>query len=214
MIPHVTFHPAGQNTIRVQVPDQYTQSGNIDHIKVEGVSASTTPASFRNPPHFMSLIPDYGSGSIGIGEQNLRDAEYETAAVIDHYFYQDNVAPFLCVRIMQRFSFSNPSPSFVSSCVTAFRTGTFSSGTEIFGSGYYGSLEAMLASILLDKESTEGAILASPESGSIREPILKLTNLLRSMQYQTAIPTTLIGDPMQTAWNTKLWKIDEKIGHG
>jgi uncharacterized protein (DUF1501 family) len=203
---------AGQNTIRVQVPDQYTQSGNIDHLKVEGVSASTSPSSFRNPPHFMSLIPDYGSDAIG--EQNLRDAEYETAAVLDHYFYQDNVAPFLCVRIMQRFSFSNPSPRFVASCVNAFRTGSYSSGTEIFGSGSYGSLEAMLASILLDNESTEGAIAVSPEAGSLREPMLKLTNLMRSMDYQTSIPTNHVGDPMQTTWNTKLWKIDEKIGQG
>lgn len=203
---------AGQNTIRVQVPGSFTLSGNIDHIKVEGVTAPSSPSSFRNPPHFMSLIPDYGS--YAVGEQTLRDAEYETAAVLDHYFYQDNVAPFLCVRVIQRFSFSNPSPRFVANCVDAFRTGLYTSGTETFGNGSYGNLEAMAASIFLDIEATEGASAASPDAGSLREPMLKLTNLMRSMDYRTAIPTTLVGDPMQTTWNIKLWQIDEKLGHG
>ncbi len=112
------------------------------------------------------LIPDYSPG--GVGEQNLRDAQYETDAVLDTYFFQDNVAPFICIRLLQRFGFSNPSPRFVASCVKAFRTGLFTSGLEIFGSGEYGSLEAMAASIFLDKEATEVAISSDPAYGSIR----------------------------------------------
>ena len=160
----------------------------------------------------MSLIPDYCSGRIG--ERNLRDAQYETEAVLDHYFYQYNVAPFICVRVMQRFSFSNPSPRFISSCVEAFRTGLYTSEATTFGSGKYGSLEAMAASILLDSEATEGAISADPSSGSMREPILKLMNLMRSMDYQTSLPTPIDGALIQTTYNVKLWEIDEKIGHG
>lgn len=145
---------------------------------------------------------------------NLRDAEYETSAVLDHYFYQDNVAPFLCIRIMQRFGFSNPSPRFVTQCVAAFRSGLYTSSSETFGDGRYGSLEALIASVLLDKEATEGAVSADPSYGSIREPILKVLNLMRSFEYQTHIPTTLDGPPMQTTYSVKLWQIDEKIGHG
>ena len=157
----------------------------------------------------------YISGrSGGVWEQNLRDAQYETDAVLDHYFYHGNVAPFMCIRTMQRFSFSNPSPRFVASCVEAFRTGLYTSGSVIFGSGEYGSLEAMAASIILDKEATEGAISSDPSYGSIREPMLKVTHLMRSMDYQTSIPTTKDGAPMQTTYNVKLWKIDEKIGQG
>ena len=167
-------------------------------------------ASFRNPPHFVGLIPAYQSYS----EMDLRDAQYETDAVLDDYFYHDNVAPFLCIRIMQRFSFSNPSPKFISRCVNAFRTGSYSSGGEVFGSGDYGSLEALVASIVLDKEATEDAITADPSHGSQKEPMLKLTQLMRSMDYQTHLPTTLDGNPMQTTYNTKIWQIVEKIGHG
>ncbi len=201
----------GQNTIRVQLPPKYTAGPNIDHLRVEGLALSSS-ASFRNPPHFMSLIPDYSSGRIG--ERDLRDAQYETEAVLDHYFYQNNVAPFLCVRIMQRFSFSNPSPRFVASCVEAFRAGLYNSGSSTFGSSKYGSLEAVVAAILLDREATEGAVSVDPSYGSIREPILRLMNLMRSMDYQTAMPTPADGTSLQTTYNVKLWKIDEKIGQG
>lgn len=34
------------------------------------------------------------------------------------------------------------------------------------------------------------------------------------MDYQTSLPTTLDGPPMQTSYNVKLWEIDEKIGQG
>jgi uncharacterized protein (DUF1501 family) len=200
---------AGANTVRIEqfhVGRRRTHS-NIDHLKVEGVPASTSTSSFRNPPTFMGLIPEKD----GKTELNLRDAQYETEAVLDHYFYQDNTAPFLCVRVMQRFSFSNPSPRFVKSCVDAFRTGTYTSGLETFGNGDYGSLEAMAASIFLDREATDGAAVSDPSAGSIREPILKVLHLMRSMEYQTEIPVRP-GTPMQADYNVRLWRMDDKIG--
>jgi uncharacterized protein (DUF1800 family) len=159
------------------------------------------------------LIPDYTSVG-GLGEFNLRDAQYQTEAVIDNYFYQDNVAPFLCTRVMQRFSFSNPLPRYVKSCVDAFRSGQYPSGSETFGDLKYGNLEAMAAAIFLDKEATGVAVSADPSYGSVREPILKVINLMRSMDYQTAIPTGLAGNPIQTTYNVKLWEMSEKIGQG
>lgn len=130
--------------------------------------------------------------------------------MLDHYFYQDNVAPFMCIRFMQRFSFSNPSPRFVGRCVSAFTTGLFSSGSETFGSGDYGSLEAMIAAILLDDEATNSAIASDPSYGSMREPILKLIHLMRSMQYTPGFTD----DALQTSYNVKFWKIDQKLGQG
>lgn len=80
---------AGQNNIKVQIPSGYSSGPNIDNMKVEGYTKSPpVVSSFRNPPHFMSLISDYSP--YGIGEQTLRDAQYETDAVLDHYFYEDN----------------------------------------------------------------------------------------------------------------------------
>ncbi|KAL7538193.1 hypothetical protein ACHAXR_008355 [Thalassiosira sp. AJA248-18] len=163
--------------------------GDVDQSTV----LSGSNISFRNVPHFTSLI---GVGSRG-GEQNLRNAQYESDAVLEHYFYHDNVAPFLCTRIMQRFSFSNPSPRYVASCVEAFRSGSYSSGGEIFGSGEYGNLEAMAASILLDREATDVAVTSDPSFGSLMEPMIKNGDI-----------------PMSRDFQVRLWEIDKKIGQG
>lgn len=174
----------------------------------------TCYANIYNNLFFAAVIPDATEWPYAPGEATLRDAQYETKAVLDHYFYQDNVAPFLCVRIMQRFQFSNPSPRFVGNCVKAFRTGLYESGSHTFGNGEYGNLEAMVASIVLDKEATDNGSASDPSFGSMTAPILKVLHLMRSMEYATSLPTTLAGDPMQTTYNTKLWKIVDKIGDG
>jgi len=185
----------------------------IRNVETGEVSMDSTSPSFRNPPHFMSLISDmYWSNPQGIGEQTLRDAQYETDAVIDHYFYHKNTAPFLCTRIMQRFGFSNPSPRYVRSCVEAFRSGSYFSGDVDFGSGDYGSLEAMVAAILLSKEATEPSLLADPSYGSIREPMLKVIALMRSMEYNTKLPTFLYGPAMSKSFPVRLKNMVKKIG--
>ena len=66
--------------------------------------AGATMLGFRNPPGFLN-----------IGFREKRDAIYETDAVLETYFYNDNVGPFLATRLIQRFGISNPSPRFVKS---------------------------------------------------------------------------------------------------
>ena len=63
--------------------------------------------SFRNPPSFINMA-----------QHEPRDAMYETDAVLENYFYHDNVAPFLAYRIIQRFGVSNPSPRYIESVAT------------------------------------------------------------------------------------------------
>jgi len=119
---------------------------------------------FRNPPHFISfIVPD------------IRDAAYETDAVLDHYFFHDNVAPFLATRIIQRFGISNPSPRYVQQVARAFTDGYYMSNVEIsFGDNKYGSLSALLAATLLDQEARSVVLDVDPTSGSLREPMIKL----------------------------------------
>lgn len=57
---------------------------------------------FRNPPTFLNL-----------GFREKRDAIYESDAVLENYFYHDNVGPFLALRLIQRFGISNPSPRYI-----------------------------------------------------------------------------------------------------
>ena len=98
-----------------------------------------TGYSFRNLPQFMSLI---------LNEVTIRDAQYETDAVLDHYFYHDNTAPFIARRLIHRLVLSNPSPRYIKSVATAFRTGRY---LYEFGTGEYGDLASTVAAIYLDR---------------------------------------------------------------
>ena len=131
--------------------------------------------AFRNTPSFYGDNPD------------LKDALYETDAGLDHYFYHHNTAPFLSLRFIQRFGISNPSPRFVKAVSKAFQTGRYhlsSSKDDIyFGNGKYGDLSAMVAAILLDSESRDTLLDFDASFGSIREPVIKVISLMRSMAY-------------------------------
>jgi len=130
--------------------------------------------TFSHDPSFLpSFRPDL----------TRRDARYETEATLDNYFYQDNTAPFLSIRFIQRFVSSNPSPRYVAAVATAFRSGSYKFGGVTFGTGAYGDLAATMAAVILDREARSISVDADPSSGFIREPLLRLTSLLRSMEF-------------------------------
>ena len=131
--------------------------------------------SFRNPPHMISFT-----------NPELRDAHYETDAGLDQYFYHRNTAPFLAIRFTQRLGISNPSPRYVKSIATAFRSGTYvdnESGIR-FGSGSYGDLSALVAAALLDNEARSVVLDADPTYGSVLEPFLKFLRVMRSLDFK------------------------------
>ena len=147
---------------------------------------------FRNPPHFMSFH-----------EQDRRDQEYETDAVIDQYFYHKNAAPFLALRLIQRFGISNPSPHYIKAVATAFQTGLYESQSIQFGDEKYGDMKATVAAILLHQEARSVVLDADPSYGSLREPLLKLVHLMRSLEFQ----------PSSNYYShVKMIGVDEKIG--
>mmetsp|Transcript_27131 Transcript_27131/g.41641 ORF Transcript_27131/g.41641 Transcript_27131/m.41641 type:complete len:739 (-) Transcript_27131:168-2384(-) len=140
-------------------------------------------------------------------DRTIRDAQYETEAVLDSYFYHNNIGPFIGIRLCQRFGFSNPSPNFVERITKAFETGTFTptnGGGPSFGSGKYGDLAAMVAAVLLDEEATTDYLDMDPSHGSVREPLLKYIHVLRSLEFKSFGDLNL---PF-----IELSKLDEKIG--
>jgi uncharacterized protein (DUF1501 family)/uncharacterized protein (DUF1800 family) len=157
--------------------------------------------SFRNAPHFMSFLFSettnrYVPGlfifayrvicRLSINRFTLRrDARYETEATLDHYFYQDNTAPFLSKRLIQRFVSSNPSPRYVKAVAMAFRSGSYHFGGFTFGNGLYGDLAATMAAVILDREARSVTVDADPSSGFIREPLLRFISLMRSMEFHS-----------------------------
>lgn len=133
------------------------------------------PLVMRNPLSFFDLV-----------KPETRDAYYETEAVIDHYMHHPNAAPFISMQLIQHIcGIANPSPSFVLRVSRAFVSGQYISSNGItFGTGKLSDMKAIVAAILLDQEATANVLDADPVSGGIKEPIIKILQFLRSMEYQ------------------------------
>ena len=124
----------------------------------------------------------------------VSDAQYETEATLDHYFYHDNTPPFIALRLIQRLVTSNPSPLYVETVANAFKSGTYSKGAKLFGEGKYGDLASTFAAIYLDDAARNVLLDADISNGSLREPILKVLALMRSMDFTSNSPVTVMTD--------------------
>ena len=93
--------------------------------------------AFRSPPSF------YDNASTA----DVKQAQDETDAALDHYFYHTNTAPFISLRLIQRFGISNPSPRFIKTVAESFKFGIYEAHVLgiPFGSGTYGDLGATVA---------------------------------------------------------------------
>jgi len=151
------------------------------------VQIDSSALSFRNPPQFLNPAV-----------REPRDAIYETDAVLEHYFRHPNVAPFLALRLIQRFGLSNPSPQYVNAVATAFSSGSYSIFGQNFGSGEYGDLAATVSAIIMHDEARNPLLDADPTAGSFREPMVKIISFMRAMELeQAAIAPDLVLVDMQ-----------------
>ncbi|MDO9235708.1 MAG: DUF1800 domain-containing protein [Aquabacterium sp.] len=94
--------------------------------------------------------------------------EDDLKATLDTLSKHPNVGPFIGKQLIQRMVTSNPSPAYVQRVTNAF---TASSG----------SLQAMVRAILLDPEARDMSAISSNTFGKVREPILRLSALMRSV---------------------------------
>jgi len=123
-----------------------------------------------------------------------RDAQYETEATLDHYFYHDNTAPFIATRMIQRLTTSNPTPRYIETVSNAFKSGYYTAGNTSFGSGKYGDLAATFAAIYLDSAARSVLLDKDTSSGTLREPVVKVVAAMRSMEFVSKYPVTVIHD--------------------
>ena len=80
-------------------------------------------------------------------EQAIRD---DIDYVLEQLFQHENTPPFVARQMIQRFTLSNPSPSYIYDVAQAFKNGVYTSGANTFGqSGDRGNLEAVIAAVLL-----------------------------------------------------------------
>ena len=102
------------------------------------------------------------------GEQDLDQA-------LDILFQHPNLGPFLARQLIQRFVTSNPSPGYIYRVAQVF---------DDNGAGVRGDLRATLRAVLLDYEARSPDLLADAGFGKLREPVLRMSHLLRALRIR------------------------------
>lgn len=115
-----------------------------------------------------------------------QSADQDLKATLDTIFNHPNVGPFFCKQMIQRLVTSNPSPGYVYRVVSVFNDN---------GQGVRGDLKAVVRAILMDYDA-RGSASAAQGAGKQREPVLRVTNLLRAFDATST-------DAIVTAGNFK-----------
>jgi uncharacterized protein (DUF1800 family) len=103
---------------------------------------------------------------------------------LDLLFHHPNTPPFVSRQLIQRLVTANPSPAYVYRVAQRF---------ENNGSGVRGDLGAVVRAILTDYEARSPAVIDDPGYGKLREPLLRLTGLLRSFNATSASGHYIVG---------------------
>jgi uncharacterized protein (DUF1800 family) len=140
---------------------------------------SGNPNAFRSaPPDYIASLQLYpafhddGAKRI-VGGVNLPAAQggaKDLQLTLDALFEHANTPPFIARHLIQRLVTSNPSPAYVYRVAARFRDN---------GAGRRGDLAATVRAVLTDYEARSPALLANVGHGKLKEPLLRLTALLR-----------------------------------
>ena len=102
-------------------------------------------------------------------------AEKDLDDAVHNVFAHPNTGPFIGKQLIQKLVTGNPSPAYVQRVAAVFNNN---------GSGVRGDLKAVVRAILLDSEA-RGAAKTAPDFGSLREPVLMITSLIRALNGVT-----------------------------
>lgn len=117
---------------------------------------------------------------VTIPAQTTADPAQSMRLALDRLATHPNTAPFISKQLIQRLVTSNPSPAYVARVTAVFRSSN-------------GSLRSVVKAILTDAEArtpaTSGVSMAS--YGKLREPVLRLTQLLRAIPHTSTMYATM-----------------------
>ncbi|NHQ84509.1 DUF1800 domain-containing protein [Iodobacter sp. HSC-16F04] len=105
-------------------------------------------------------------------------------------FNHPNVGPFIGKQLIQRFVCSNPSPAYIARVAAAFN-GNGTSGR--------GDMKNVISAILLDPEARQapdGNVFA----GKHREPMIRLVQLIRTLDYRSPDGAWRLGNTTDPGW--------------
>ena len=111
---------------------------------------------------------------VTIAPQTKPDSVGDLKIALDTLFNNPSVGPFVGKQLIQRLVTSNPSPAYVARVATVFNDN---------GKGVRGDMTSVWKSILLDPEARN--VNASPTYGKVREPLLRLSGMLRAFNAQS-----------------------------
>jgi len=143
--------------------------------------SGTTPPHYiwgpRQEMNSMVQYPSYhdtGAKQIlnGITIPAGQTGEQDLAQALDVIFNHPNIGPMIARQLIQRFVTSNPSPGYVYRIASVFNDN---------GAGVRGDLWATLKALLLDYEARSPLLLSNEGFGKQREPVLRISHMLRSL---------------------------------
>jgi len=125
----------------------------------------------------MRLYPNYHDNSAKtiVGGRTLpanQGGAKDLSDTLDALCNHPNTAPFICRQLIQRLVTSNPSPGYVYRVASVFANN---------GRGTRGDLGAVVRAILTDPEARSRDAANQPTFGKLREPVLRVTAMLRSL---------------------------------
>jgi uncharacterized protein (DUF1800 family) len=121
----------------------------------------------------LSYSGDYSPSSTDIkilpanqgGAKDISDA-------LNQIYNHPNTGPFISKQLIQRLVTDNPSPGYVYRVSKVFADN---------GNGIRGDMRAVVRAILLDYEARSPQVLTLPGYGKLREPVLRVTALVRAL---------------------------------
>ena len=132
-------------------------------------AASYVTPMIAYPTFHSTSAKTFLSTTIAASTTSNPTAELKTA--LDAIFAHPNVGPFIGKQLIQRLVTSNPSPAYISRVAGVFNNN---------GAGVRGDLAAVVRAVLLDTEARNMNAGADPNFGKVREPVLRLSNLMRT----------------------------------
>jgi len=170
--------------------DTYSQDVVVDLSEVFTgwhFAQSGTPGWFGVPPNYrlpMMAVQNHHEPAAkqildGVMIPGGQTAEQDLKIALDTIFNHPNVGPFICRQLIQRLVTSNPSPGYLWRVSSVFNNN---------GQGVRGDLRAVVRAILMDYDA-RGPVKTGQGAGHAREPVLRLTNLLRAFHASTPTGT-------------------------
>lgn len=116
-----------------------------------------------------------------IPAQSSANVQASLATALDALHRHPNVGPFIGKQLIQRLVTSNPSGEYVRSVASTFADN---------GAGVRGDMKAVVKAVLLHPEARATSAIA----GKVREPVLRLSALLRAFNYRSDTGEYRIGN--------------------